>query len=89
MFNHTIPIPNKTPKHSVFSDSRDKIIDLVDEAFSKAKQHPVDKLRYEVDLGRVIGIDGETKMRIVVDPNTKKISTAHPILDADTTVPGI
>ncbi|MBB5354043.1 hypothetical protein HNR46_004315 [Haloferula luteola] len=88
VFDHTVPIPQK-PLHSIFSDTRDKILDLVDEVFSKAEQHPQDAFRYEVELGRVVGTAGETKMRIIVNPKSKQVTTAFPIRDLDVTVPGI
>ena len=88
IFDHTVPNPQK-PSHSIFSDTRDKILDLVDEGFSKAKQHPQDAFRFEAEMGKVVGSAGETKMRIIVNPQTKQITTAFPILNGDVTVPGV
>lgn len=88
LFDHTVPNPNKSP-HSIFSDTREKIFDLIDEGFSKAKQHPQDTFRFEVEMGRVVGTSGETKLRIIVNPQNNRVITAYPILNVDATVPGI
>lgn len=89
VLDHTVPNLQKST-HTVFSCTRSEILSLIDDGFKKAKQHPRDFPRFEVDMSpRVIGTGGETKMRIVIDPNTKEITTAYPIKDVDVTVPGI
>jgi len=75
---HTTPNPLKT-KHSV---SRNQVIGLVDEAWTRRVGSGVligPNRVWEVDIGRVVGTLGETRMRLVVREGTMKIITAFPI----------
>jgi len=54
-------------------------LDLVDEAWLKRGTPELnDPNAFVVDLGRPIGIDGETKVRIIVDTTTHDVITAYP-----------
>ncbi len=75
---HTQPDPSK-PRHTVFNVDRSNVIGLVDEAWNKkGSPLPNDPGVYVVDMGRVIGTNGETKIRIVVRPNTNNIISIYP-----------
>jgi hypothetical protein len=77
---HVHPNPAK-PIHSVFALPPGKLIQTIDEAWAARGRGlpspPYEK--FEVDLLRVIGVGGETKMRIVVKPGTSEIISAFPI----------
>ncbi len=79
VLKHTVPNPKK-PKHTVFAVSRKEVLPLIDEAWKK-KGAPLtnDSAAYIVDMGRVIGKDGETKIRIAVEAKgSNRIASAYP-----------
>ena len=82
-FNHILEhlVPNSAKKmHSVFSVSRDKIVELLDEAWAmRGKPLVLDPGAYLVDMKRIIGTNGESAIRIVVKPGTTEIITAYPV----------
>ncbi|MGG0940322.1 RHS repeat-associated core domain-containing protein [Brevibacillus centrosporus] len=79
VLEHTKPNPNKA-NHTVFSDNKTEVLSLVDEAWALKKTPvPGDPGAYIVDMGRKIGTQGETKIRIVVKPGTSEIITAYPV----------
>lgn len=68
--------------HSVFNVSRDKVIGLVDEAWTRrvgpgslSKGYRV----FEMDMGRTVGTLGESRMRLVFRDGTMDIISAYPI----------
>ncbi|MBF1264569.1 MAG: hypothetical protein HXM80_02570 [Neisseria sicca] len=64
----------------MFSVSRKEVLPLIDEAWKK-KGMPLanDPRTYLVDMKRVIGTNGETKIRIVVQTKgSNQITTAYP-----------
>lgn len=75
--------PNSMKKnHTVFNISKDKIMNLIDEAWV-LKTEPLlsDTRAYVVDMKRVVGTNGETAIRIVVqEPGTNKLITAYPVI---------
>ncbi len=81
---HTRPDPSK-PKHSVFIEKEQvAIIALLDEAWKK--RGPPEKQGsgrgrevFEVDMGRVVGTEGERHIRIVVEADSADIVTAYPV----------
>ncbi len=81
---HTRPDTSK-PKHSVFIErEQEAIIRLLDEAWKK--RGPPEKQGkgrgrevYEVDMGRVVGTEGERHIRIVVEADSADIVTAYPV----------
>ncbi|MCR8845337.1 polymorphic toxin-type HINT domain-containing protein [Paenibacillus sp. SC116] len=80
---HGIPNPTKR-NHTVFNVGKDKILGLVDEAWSnKSGIMPVMQSRgtmvYNIPMGKVVGTNGETSIRIVVDQGTSDIVTAFPV----------
>ncbi len=78
VLQHTQPDPSK-PKHTVFNVDRSNLIGLIDEAWANRKNPlPSDPGVYLVDMGRIIGTNGETQIRIVVVPGTNNIITAYP-----------
>jgi len=55
------------------------VLPLLDEAWPK-RSNPLANNSgvYIVDMGRIIGVDGETAIKIIVRPGTNKIITAFP-----------
>ncbi len=67
-------------KRTLFNVSRDKIISLIDEAWSMKKNSlPHDPGAYVIDMQKIIGINGECAIKIIVKPGTSEIKTAYPI----------
>ncbi len=80
VLSHTVPNPAKE-LHTVFSVSKDKIVELIDEAWA-LKENPLvsDPVVYIVNMKRAIGTNGETAIRIVVKKaETAEIKTAYPV----------
>lgn len=78
VLDHLVPNPKKTT-HSIFNVDRTKLIGLLDEAWAKkGVPLPNDPGAYIIDMGRVIGTGGETKIKIVVRPGTNQVITAYP-----------
>jgi hypothetical protein len=78
---HTASNPLK-PKHSVFSVPRNQVIGLVDQAWTRRVGSGVlsgPNRVWEVDMGRVVGTLGETRMRLVFRDGTMNIISAFPI----------
>lgn len=74
---HTIP---DGAGHSVFSVARKDLFATLDEAWGKGvSASPTDPLRFDIEMGRVVGTAGETKIRMIVDPTTHQVTTAFPI----------
>nr|WP_254866034.1 hypothetical protein [Bacillus cereus] len=74
---HGKPNPNK-PTHSVFNVDKTKILECVDEAWSKKGTHvPGDSAAYIIPMGRIVGTEGETAVKIVVRPGTNKVITSY------------
>ena len=79
VLDHTKPNPNK-PTHSVFNVDKTKLLELLDEAWSKkGASIPVNSRASDIPMGRVIGTEGETAIRLVVEPGTNKVITAYPV----------
>lgn len=72
-------------RHSVFVvKSRDDVLALVDEAWKKrgpprkqGKKYPRDV--YDVDMGRVIGTQGQRVLRMITEADSADIVTAYPM----------
>ena len=78
---HTKPDPKK-PVHSVFNVDQDKVIDLIDKAWLKRKNEVSKNSDVDVYIAamkKVVGTQGERRIKIVVAAGTKEIITAHPI----------
>jgi hypothetical protein len=81
---HTQPDDSK-PKHSMFiATAREDVLALLDEAWKKrgpperqggARGRDV----YDVPMGRVIGTNGEQRLRMVVEKDSAVIVTAYPV----------
>jgi hypothetical protein len=79
VLEHGKAIPTK-PTHSVFSVPEIEILDLIDEAWSK-RGNPEVNLKpdtYIIDMARIVGTKGQTKIKIIVTAGTQDIITAHP-----------
>ena len=78
---HTQPDPSK-PKHTVFSVDKSNVIGLIDEAWnnkSVGNLAPNGYVTYNIDMGKTIGTNGETFIRIVTNGYTNKLISAYPI----------
>jgi hypothetical protein len=65
--------------HTLFSIHSDQFSDLINEAWlspSKVMRNPTE---YNVEMGRVIGHKGETKIRLIYNQITRQIVDAYPI----------
>lgn len=81
VFEHLAPNPNKA-NHTVFNvDNSTDLLPLIDEAWLGNKiQDPNDAAAWVTDMGRVVGTNGETKIRIIIKPGTTdEIITAYPV----------
>ena len=79
VFAHTKPDPKK-PIHSVFNVGKDKVLDLVDQAWSKRKNEVLGAPgEYIIAMKKVIGTNGERNIKIVVRPGASNIITAYPV----------
>lgn len=77
---HTVPDVSK-PVHSVFNVGRNKVLELVDEAWKmRGAPIPGDPGAFVVPMGRTVGTAGETAVKIVVQPGTNQIVTAYPVV---------
>ncbi|ASK27148.1 hemagglutinin [Neisseria chenwenguii] len=79
VLKHTVPNPNKR-LHTVFNVSKKEVLPLIDEAWKKkGAPLPNDPAAYVVDMGRVIGTNGETKIRIAIEAKgSNRIASAYP-----------
>ncbi|MDJ0757038.1 MAG: polymorphic toxin-type HINT domain-containing protein [Ardenticatenaceae bacterium] len=81
VFEHLAPNPGK-PNHTVFNvDNSTDLLPLIDEAWLGNKiQDPADATAWVTEMGRVVGTNGETKIRIIIRPGTtNEIITAYPV----------
>lgn len=79
VLDHTKPNPNKRT-HSVFNVDKTKLLELLDEAWSKkGASVPNDPGAFIIPMGRVVGTEGETAIRLVVEAGTNKVVTAYPV----------
>jgi hypothetical protein len=86
VFDHTGPssIPGKSP-HTIFSVEKKELLPLIDDAWLRTGQGvnmgiPQGKYTvYEIPMGRVIGTNNETTIRLVVKSNSSEVVTAYPI----------
>jgi hypothetical protein len=84
--NHVLAHAKADPtkkNHSVFSVPEDQILDLVDEAWSnRGNPRPNPKGNgdiYTINMGRVIGTKGETKIQINTFQGTSEVISAYPV----------
>lgn len=81
---HTRPDPDK-PRHSMFlARTSDDVVHLLDEAWKKRgppERQGGTKGRdiYDVPLGRPVGREGETRIRLVMERDSPHIVTAYPV----------
>lgn len=80
---HTKPDPSKK-KHSVFVEqSREGVLAMLDEAWKK-RGPPVreggsrGRDVYDVEMGRVVGTEGERRLKLVMEKDSATIVTAYP-----------
>ncbi|MDE9364376.1 hypothetical protein PZ938_02050 [Luteipulveratus sp. YIM 133132] len=81
VLQHAFPDPNKK-NHTVFLDGG-KVLQTIDAAWGMrgvSVEYLNGKPRaYIVPMGRVIGTEGETSVKIVVRPGTNEVITAYPV----------
>lgn len=85
MLAHGVPDLTK-PEHAVFNVANKDILPLVDEAWSAKNGSGVTKIvqtngneYFDIPMGRVVGTEGQTSIRIVVEQGMRVIVTAFPI----------
>jgi hypothetical protein len=79
--DHCFPNPAKS-NHIVFTPGRTKLISTIDEAFAKrgiGLAQANGNRKFDIDMGRVIGLNGETRIRIILRDGTYNLITAFPI----------
>lgn len=80
ILEHMKPNPLK-PTYTVFSVSKDEIISLIDEGWTKKGngilQGNGNKI-YEINMGRIIGTNGEDTLIIITKGSSNEIVTAYP-----------
>jgi hypothetical protein len=84
VLDHLAPNPSK-PTHLIFSVTREKLVGLIDDAWSRkvgpgVLQQPIGNRYWVVDMGRTIGTNGERYIRIVVKDGTNNVITCFPQL---------
>ena len=81
VLDHLVANPAK-PTHSIFNVDRTKLIGTIDEAFAKCgagvPQANGNRM-FEIDMGRVIGVNGERRIRLILRDGTNNVITAFPI----------
>ena len=80
VLKHTIPDPSK-PLHTVYNVDKSNVIGLVDEAWTKRGNGIMQgngNVFYDIDMGRVIGTNNESVIRIITRGYTNEIITAFP-----------
>lgn len=67
-------------KHSVFNFSDEKVLQLIDEAWiMKGNSLESDTAVYLINMKKIVGINGESVVKIVVIPGTSEVITAYPV----------
>ncbi len=72
----------KKVTHTVFKCERNQIVDLLDEAWKKKSSYSVGKKgnwNYNINMGKVIGTQGETNILIIVKPGGSELITGFPV----------
>ena len=78
---HTQPDPSK-PTHTMYNVDKSQVIGLIDEAWVNKGQGIMQRngnVKYEIDMGRVVGANGETSIRIITNGYSNNIVTAFPV----------
>jgi hypothetical protein len=81
--NHVLAHAKTDPikdQHTIFNVPENKVLQLIDEAWAM-KSNPLesDAAVYIIDMKRIIGLQEESAIKIVVIPGTSEILTAYPI----------
>lgn len=83
VLDHLVPNPSKAT-HSIFNVDRTKLIGLLDDAWAKkvgsGVLQPNGNRVWTVDMGRVIGTNGERHIQLVIKDGTTSVITAFPKL---------
>ena len=80
ILQHTQPNPAK-PVHTVFNVDKSVIVGLIDEAWINRGTGMLQSngnICYDINMGRAIGTNGETTIRIITQGYTNNIITAYP-----------
>lgn len=79
-YQEYIDCSSEERKKSFFNVSGSELILLIDEAWvRKNKPLPYDRGAYIIDMKKIIGIKGESGIKIIVAPGTAEIKTAYPV----------
>ena len=67
--------------HTVFNIKAKELLGMLDKAWkAKGAALPDDPGAYIIPMGRVVGTQGETAIKLVTKPNTSKVITAYPVM---------
>lgn len=77
--NLQIPQVQRILDHTLFSVHPDQFSDLINEAWLSPNKVMRNPTEYNVEMGRVIGHKGETKIRLFYNETTRQVVDAYPI----------
>ena len=80
VLQHTQPNPSK-PVHTVFNVDKSEVIGLIDEAWINRGTGILQSngnVCYDINMGRAIGTNGETTIRIITQGYSNNVITAYP-----------
>ena len=81
VLQHTVQNDSK-PLHTVYNVDKSEVIGLIDEAWSKKGQsilQPNGNVLYDINMEKIIGINGEDTIRIITKGYSNNIITAFPL----------
>ena len=79
VLEHLTPDASKKT-HSLFNVERNRILGLLDEAWAiRGSPLANDPGAYVIPMGRIVGANGESSIKLVVRPGTSEVITAYPI----------
>lgn len=81
MLQHTVPNDSK-PLHTVYNVDKSEVIGLIDEAWVNKGQGILQSngnVLYDINMGKIIGTNGEDTIRIITKGYSNNIITAFPL----------
>ncbi len=80
VFSHLKASDLEKGKHTIFNVAENKLLPLVDEGWRKRGAHVSgDPEAFLIEMGRTIGTNGETVIKIVIIDGTSRIRSAYPV----------
>ena len=82
VLDHLVTNPNK-PNHSIFNVGRSELIGLIDEAWGRKVGTGVQQANgnraWKIDMGRVVGTNGEQHIMLIIKNGTTNVISAFPV----------